>query len=159
ASGPIKGVAAEGVHEFLGIPFAAPPVGPLRWKSPQQPQSWSTVRPATTAASICPQDLTPSAGNSDDEDCLYLNVYAPPPSARAKPVMVWFHGGSFVSGGSTQYDPSVLAAKGDVVVVTAKYRMGPFGFLALPSLDAESPDHTSGDLGLADQQAAMKWAR
>ena len=166
ASGPVVGAVAAAGQAFLGIPYAAPPVGPLRWRAPQPPQPWSEPRPATTLGPSCLQNLALSAQlggggggpTLGQEDCLTLNVYAPPVlDARAgKPVMVWLHGGAFVLGTSGQYDPSALARREGVIVVTVNYRLGALGFFAHPSLRGEPGE---GAFALLDQRAALRWVR
>ncbi len=153
------------VRAFLGIPYAAPPVGPLRWKPPQPAPAWSGVRSATRFGPRCMQtQLFPDMVFRDSgpsEDCLTLNVWTPvAKSAGPLPVMVWIHGGGFVTGGSSEprQDGEHLARKG-VVVVSMNYRLGIFGFFALPSLAAESPKHAAGNYGLMDQAAALDWVR
>lgn len=153
--------------EFLGIPYAAPPVGSLRWAAPQQPQPWPGIRDATYYRPACPQLPSPwlpeMLGRKQmqtSEDCLYLNVFTPRLSTRASlPVMVWIHGGGNIEG-SQEWPPlgPTLAAHG-VVIVTINYRLGALGWLALPQLSAESPDHISGNYGLLDQMAALRWVR
>ena len=158
-------VAPGGIREFRGIPFAAPPVGPLRWRAPEPVAPWRGVRDATHFGPRCVQ--LPLFGDmvfrSDgmSEDCLYLNVWAPPASAgRRLPVLLYFFGGGYLAGDGSEYryDGASLARKG-IVVVTANYRLGVFGFLALPALAAESPHHAAGDDGLLDQVAALEWVR
>ncbi|MHB1793380.1 MAG: carboxylesterase/lipase family protein [Acidobacteriaceae bacterium] len=153
------------VRAFLGIPYAAPPVGPLRWKPPQPAPAWSGVRSATRFGPRCMQtQLFPDMVFRDSgpsEDCLTLNVWAPvAKNAGPLPVMVWIHGGGFVTGGSSEprQDGEHLARKG-VIVVSMNYRLGIFGFFALPSLAAESPKHAAGNYGLMDQVAALDWVR
>lgn len=158
ASGPVRGLASGAVNEFLGIPYAAPPVGALRWRPPEQAASWSGVRDATTFAPHCPQPASPFGQASTSENCLFLNVFTPSHRAAgsAFPVMVWIHGGALVTGESDDYDPTPLAQDG-VTVVTINYRLGALGFLAHPALaDANGQ---SGDYGLMDQQAALRWVR
>jgi para-nitrobenzyl esterase len=146
------------VSEFLGIRYAAPPVGRLRWHPPQPAAAWSGTRAATRPGRQCPQALD-GGTITTAEDCLFLNVYAPADRpAGPRPVMVWIHGGSFKYGSGGDYDASALAARG-VVVVTINYRLGALGFLALPSLASEAADHTSGAYGLMDQQAALRWVQ
>jgi para-nitrobenzyl esterase len=146
---------------FLGIPYAAPPVGDLRWRPPQPSAAWSGTRAATRYGPACPQ--LPAAWlpyPNWKEDCLYLNVWTPQTVEQDRlPVMVYFHGGSNQAGYShlTPLGPA-LSPLG-VVVVTANYRLGPMGFLALPALTAESPHHASGNYGLLDQIAALRWVR
>ena len=158
ATGPVRGLANGAVDEFLGIPYAAPPVGPLRWRSPQPAASWSGVRDATQFAPHCPQLASPFGQASTSEDCLFLNVFTPshqPPGA-GHPVMVWIHGGALVTGESDDYDPTKMVEDG-VTVVTINYRLGALGFLADPALADGSGQ--SGDYGLEDQQAALRWVQ
>src|SRR5580698_3299311 len=153
------------VQIFKGIPYAAPPVGALRWKEPQPVPTWSGVRKATEFGARCMQgnvfgdmvfrDAAPS------EDCLYLNVWTPQASPDAKlPVMVWIYGGGFQAGATSEprQDGEHLAHKG-VVVVSMNYRLGIFGFFSHPELTKESPHHASGNYGLEDQAAALQWVR
>ncbi|MFZ0787599.1 MAG: carboxylesterase/lipase family protein [Candidatus Acidiferrales bacterium] len=154
------------VRVYRGVPFAAPPVGDLRWKAPQPAASWTGVRQATQFGNACVQPPFPSNGMYKTappigEDCLYLNIWTPAKSADDRlPVMVWIHGGGFDhgTGAASGYDGENLASKG-AVVVTINYRVGVFGFLALPELTAESPHHASGNCGLLDQIAALEWVR
>ncbi|HXX20432.1 MAG TPA: carboxylesterase family protein [Candidatus Acidoferrum sp.] len=154
------------VRVYKGVPFAAPPVGDMRWKPPQPAAPWQGVRQAAQFGNSCAQ--TPMPANSvyggiapppASEDCLYLNIWTPAKSADDRlPVMVWIHGGGFAhsTGAAFGYDGENLARKG-VVVVTINYRLGIFGFLALPELTAESPHHASGNYALLDQIAALEW--
>ena len=165
--GAVQGITLpSGVHAFRGIPFAAPPVRELRWRPPQPAARWQGVRPADRFANQCMQArvfsdmMFRNAGVS--EDCLYLNVWAPS-NARAGsglPVLVYFFGGGFVAGDGSEfrYDGESLARRG-IVVVTTSYRLGIFGFFAHPELTAESPQHASGNYGLMDQAAALRWVR
>lgn len=155
------------VRVYRGIPFAAPPVGDLRWKPPQPAASWQGVRQATQFGNACSQPPFPSNGLYGSspppisEDCLYLNIWTPAKSADDRlPVMVWIHGGGFVhgTGAAIGYDGENLARKG-AVVVTINYRLGIFGFFALPELAAESPNHAAGNYGLMDQIAALQWVQ
>ena len=142
ATGAVRGMTVGGVNEFLGIPYAAPPVGSLRWQPPQRAASWTGVRQATTYGPNCPQTATPFGLASTSENCLYLNVYAPAgsPNQMAKhPVMVWIHGGGLWLGESQDVDPATLAAKG-TVVITINYRLGALGFLAHPALTRAAPE-------------------
>ncbi|HZC99539.1 MAG TPA: carboxylesterase family protein [Actinomycetes bacterium] len=159
-SGPVRGMAGATVRSFLAIPYAAPPVGELRWRPPQPAARWRGLRDATKPAPYCPQPPTPYGRASTSEDCLYLNVLTPADANPADryPVLFWIHGGALLVGGSAGYDPSRLVAKG-VVVVTTNYRIGMLGFLAHPALSAESPEHASGNYGLMDQQAALAWVQ
>ena len=156
--GAVEGKTAT-TEQYLGIPYAAPPTGALRWRPPQPPTAWNGIREATAFGARCPQRATPFGSYSANEDCLTLNVYTPGHQPDAKrPVMVWIHGGSFIGGAGSDYDPSDLVADGNVVVVTLNYRLGAFGFLALPSLADES-GNIPGNYGLADQQAALRWVQ
>jgi para-nitrobenzyl esterase len=146
--GAVRGVAHDGYKTFEGIPYAAPPVGVLRWKAPQRAAAWTGVRDASEPGSKCVQ-----LDGSGSEDCLFLNVTAPTKPARPRPVMVWVHGGAFTMGAGSDYDAAKLATRGDVVVVTVNYRLGVFGFFGHPALKGE------GDFGLQDQQAALRWVK
>ena len=166
--GAIEGAFDDGITSFKGIPFAAPPVGPLRWRAPQPASSWSGVRDASRFGPICPQAklgllarLKPHVKLPESEDCLTLNVWTPNANPAAKlPVMVWIYGGYFRSGGSARpiYDGAQLASHG-VIVVTLNYRLGWLGFLDLPALVAEHPDEPTGNFGLLDQIAALQWVQ
>ncbi len=167
AGGVVEGaLSADGkVGAFKGIPYAAPPVGPLRWKPPQPVQPWTGVRPAVDFGPRAMQGrvfddmIFRDAGPS--EDCLYLNVWAPaPPRPPKLPVMVWIHGGGFAAGAASEprQDGGRLAMKG-IIVVSVNYRLGVFGFLALPGLARESEHRASGNYGLLDQVAALRWVR
>ncbi|HJU11028.1 MAG TPA: carboxylesterase family protein, partial [Candidatus Binataceae bacterium] len=125
---------------------------------PEPHPLWSGTLDATRPASECPQ-INFRGQVKGSEDCLYLNIYTPDPPGSGLPVMVWIHGGTFLIGSGAQYDGSRLAAKGNLVVVTINYRLGPLGFLAHPALDAENLRHISGNYGLLDQQAALRWVR
>jgi para-nitrobenzyl esterase len=161
--GLVRGLDQHGAREFFGIPYAAPPVGANAWRPPQPFPPWRGVRAATKPGHDCAQTGSLATGvpsTSLFENCLFLNVYTPPRQAgHPLPVMVWIHGGGFTGGAGRIYDGAVLAAKRHVIVVTINYRLSAFGFLALPSLDAESPDNSSGNYGLMDQQAAMRWVQ
>ena len=168
-AGPITGQRAKQapqVRVYLGIPFAAPPVGPLRWQPPQPVAHWESARACDAIGPACPQPqmaFSRAGGGSErnNEDCLYLNVWTPATKADAKlPVMVWIHGGGFFmgSGSGSNYDGAALAQK-QVVLVAINYRLGPFGFLAHPALSKESPNHASGNYGLLDQIAALQWVK
>ena len=165
SEGDIRGKTINDARAFLGVPFAKPPTGELRWKVPAQPVAWHGTRDATKFKSPCaalplpPKVGIPSRNGSTNEDCLYLNVYTPKKTHNKTPVMVFIHGGGFQNGAGSDHEADVMAAKGDAIVVTLNYRMGPFGFLALPSLTAENSQGTSGNLGILDQQAALKWVK
>lgn len=165
SSGVVEGaISADGnTRSFKGIPYAAPPVGPLRWKPPQPVASWSGVRPALEfgprpmQGRIFEDMVFRDKGPS--EDCLYLNVWIPEKARHEKlPVMVWIFGGGFAAGGTSEprQDGAKLCQQG-VIVVSMNYRLGIFGFLALPELTAESEHHASGNYGLMDQIAALRW--
>jgi para-nitrobenzyl esterase len=158
--GTLRGMMAGRTDEFLGIPYAAPPVGPLRWRPPQPAAPWTGIRAATAFAPHCPQPPSGFGVASTSENCLYLNVYTPAAAragARDLPVMVWIHGGAFIAGESNDYNPAGLVGHG-VIVVTINYRLGALGFLAHPAL-ASGPGGSSGDYGLMDQQAALRWVQ
>src|ERR1700733_5873680 len=155
ANGGVRGLASGAVYEFLGAPYAAPPVGALRGQPPQPAASWAGVRDATKFAPHCPQLASPFGQASTSEDCLYLNVFTPRAGGN-HPVMVWIHGGALVTGESDDYAPAGLVADG-VTVVTINYRLGALGFLAHPAL-ADGKGQ-SGDYGLMDQQAALRWVQ
>ncbi len=163
--GKVQGKTDGTVRAFLGIPFAQPPVGPLRWKPPVPAAKWKGVRPATEFGSHCMQlpiykdMIFRDLGIS--EDCLTLNIWTPGANAKAKlPVMVWIFGGGYQAGGTSEarQDGAKLATNG-VVVVSMNYRLGVFGFLAHPDLVAESPNKAAGNYGLMDQTAALRWVR
>ncbi len=159
-SGAVSGKVEDGISVFLGIPYAAPPVGKLRWKPPQEVASWTEVRNCSDFSRSCPQPKQQDAGKFS-EDCLYLNVWTPAKTPDEKlSVMVWIHGGAFNFGSAAQpeYNGKNLAQKG-VVVVTVNYRLGPLGFLVHPMLSKESAHNTSGNYGLLDQIAALKWVQ
>ena len=156
----MRGVVAADHRLFAGIPYAAPPVGPLRWQPTRNRAApWPGVRDATGFGPRCMQDLGGDLelGRQTDEDCLSLNVWTPrADSQQPRPVMVWIHGGAFINGSGGIYDARRLAARGDIVVVTINYRLGALGFLAHPALGAPGQ---VGNYGLADQQAALRWVR
>jgi para-nitrobenzyl esterase len=157
-------VHRHGVRAWLGIPFAAAPVGDLRWRAPQPPQPWSGVREALAPGAACPQKPSllgaadSTAAVTGQEDCLYLNVWSPP-DAAGLPVMLWIHGGGNTIGRGDTYVASNLAAFGDVVVITINYRLGPFGWFAHPALATGDPVEDSGNYGTLDVVRALEWAR
>jgi para-nitrobenzyl esterase len=159
--GLIRGASTTGVNSFLGLPYAAPPTGKLRWRPPQPASSWSGVRDATQFGASCPQAQARNPflpPGTISEDCLYLNVYTPTlRSGSGRPVLVWIHGGGLVQDGGRNYDGTKLAAAG-TVVVTINYRLGALGFLAHPAL-ASRPGGATGNYGLMDQQAALRWVQ
>ena len=165
ADGTLQGTASAGVYSFKGIPFAAPPVGDLRWRPPQPVQPWAGARPADNFGPRAMQrplfgDMV-FRGAGMSEDCLYLNVWTPAPRSPAKlPVLVYFYGGGFVAGDGSEprYDGASMAHQG-LVAVTVNYRLGVFGFLAHPALAQESPQRAAGNYGLLDQVAALQWVR
>ena len=164
-SGAVRGIVADGVASFKGIPYAAPPVGPLRWHSPVPVQPWTGTRDASGYGNDCVQGRFPGdiANTSQpmSEDCLFLNVWTPRPAPGAKlAVMVYIHGGGYASGSGSSaiLDGTRLAARG-VVVVTLNYRLGRFGFFAHPALTREAGGGPTGNWGLMDQLAALKWVQ
>jgi para-nitrobenzyl esterase len=157
ADGMVQGSVEGDLTVFKGIPFAAPPVGNLRWKAPQPIQPWEGVKKTTAFGPAPMQGGNPPSGKS--EDCLYLNVWTPATSADQKiPVLVWIYGGGFSFGATSEpvYDGTNLAKKG-VVLVSIPYRVGQLGFLAHPELSAENPNHVSGNYGLLDMIAGLQW--
>ena len=159
--------ADQTVCVFKGVPYARPPVGPLRWRPPQPPEHWSGIRPADTFGPRCVQPNRPPHAvgyfgpEPESEDCLYLNVWtAAPTRGEQRPVMLWLHGGAFLVGsGSLPIFGGGGLAKRGAVVVTINYRLGRLGFLAHPGLSAEQPHGTSGNYGLLDQIAALRWVQ
>lgn len=165
AQGVLHGETTGSVTSFKGIPFAAPPVGELRWRPPAAPAAWTGVREARTFGPACMQMRAPQPGAppmAQSEDCLYLNVWAPASAkpGRKLPVMVWIHGGSFTGGAGSipVYDGSHFAERG-VVLVTANYRLGRLGFFAHPALTAEAPGGPLGNYGIMDNIAALEWVK
>jgi para-nitrobenzyl esterase len=162
--GKLAGSTRDGVAAFKAIPYAAPPLRALRWRAPARPRSWSGVRQATAFGPVCAQAPVDWAGHDLDrrsEDCLTLNIWTPRPMPGAHlPVMVWFHGGGYTAGAGSQstYEGTALARRG-AVIVTINYRLGVLGYLAHPALSRESPLGVSGNYGLLDQIAALKWVR
>jgi len=157
--GLVQGTSEDGLTVYKGIPFAAPPVGDLRWRSPQPAAKWDGVLQATKFAPGPIQSARPPSGMS--EDCLYLNVWTPAKSAKDRiPVLVWIYGGGFSSGATSDpmFNGTKLAQKG-VVLVSIAYRVGQLGFLAHPELSAETTNHVSGNYGLLDQIAGLQWVQ
>lgn len=153
--GALRGTVTADRRSFLGIPYAAPPTGDRRFRPPQVAASWSGTRDATKSGNNCPQ--APVLG-TPNEDCLVLDVHTPPVAKSVNvPVLVWFHGGGYLTGSAAAYDPAPLVTKGNVIVVGVNYRLGPLGFLALPGLAAES--QTTGNYGILDQQAGLRWVQ
>jgi len=163
ASGLVQGVTQDGLDIYKGIPYAAPPTGNLRWRDPQAVAPWSGVLKADHFSPECMQTgaYPPDApAEPMSEDCLYLNIWKPLDAKAPLPVMVWIYGGALDNGsGSVPLYAGDTLAKHGVIVVTFNYRLGVFGFLAHPELSRESPHHSSGDYGLLDQIAALKWVQ
>jgi para-nitrobenzyl esterase len=160
--GPIQGFEQSGIANFLGIPYAQPPVGPMRWKAPVAPVPATTTLQTTTFGNFCPQGLSELSVGGGSEDCLYLNVQAPSAATASSnlPVMFWIHGGGLTTGSGQEYNGSSLVQTGNVIVVTFNYRLGLLGFLAHPALAAEdTAHHSSGNYGTQDQQLALAWVR
>ncbi|PRC92424.1 carboxylesterase/lipase family protein [Solimicrobium silvestre] len=153
--GVVVGTTTGTVNKFLGISYAAPPVGNLRWQAPQPATAWSTPFAATAFGAPCVQSVSFFGQASTSEDCLHLNVFAPTGSGPF-PVMVWIHGGALITGEASDYDPTALVNSG-VIVVTVDYRLGVLGFLTHPALAASNG--SAGNYGLMDQQAALKWVQ
>jgi para-nitrobenzyl esterase len=165
AHGTIEGTEASGIRIFRGIPFAAPPVGDLRWKPPQPVTNWDGVRRADAFGPRCMQRAVYSdmvfRASGMSEDCLYLNVWTPAKSASEQlPVLLYLYGGGFVAGDGSEprYDGEAMARRG-IVALTVNYRLDVFGFFAHPELTKESPQHASGNYGLLDAWAALHWVR
>jgi len=164
ALGPVKGETERGVLVFRGIRYASPSVGPLRFRPSIPPNAWTEVRPALDFAPACPQlvEIDPTENNNSvmSEDCLAVNVWTPGADNKKRPVMVWTHGGGFTGGSArnTWYDGARLADRGDVVVVTMQYRIGAWGFLDVSDVGGKDFAQ-SGNLGLLDQIAALKWVK
>jgi len=163
-SGAISGLRENGLDVYKGIPFAAPPMGDLRWRPPVRPAPWRGTRKAEKFAPACMQVGVSMPGETAaavSEDCLYLNIWTPAKTGHKHlPVIVWIYGGGYINGSAAMplYWGDRLAKKG-VIVVTIAYRLGPLGFLALPELTRESPHHSSGNYGLMDQIAALEWVQ
>jgi para-nitrobenzyl esterase len=161
-TGKLQGTSVSGITTFRGLPYAAPPVGDLRWEPPQPPSRWSGVRQATEFGHDCMQMPTRSAAaprrTIASEDCLYLNIWLPEHRSGKLPVMVWIHGGGWVQGGTSPdiFDGAAFASKG-MVFVSFNYRLGRFGFFAFPELTRESKTGQLGNYGYFDQLAALKW--
>ncbi|MGH2645700.1 MAG: carboxylesterase/lipase family protein, partial [Chitinophagaceae bacterium] len=166
ANGMVEGTMdSNGIRSFKGVPYAQPPIGDLRWQAPQPVKNWKGIRqakqfgPRATQNFIYHDMIFRSDGMS--EDCLYLNIWTPAKSDKdSLPVLVYFYGGGFNAGDGSEprYDGESMARKG-IVTITVNYRLGVFGFLALPALTKESPHHASGNYGLWDQNAALRWVQ
>ena len=156
-NGPVQGLTVGTEAQFLGIPYAAPPVGTLRWQPPNPPANWQGTLPATAYGAECPQLGQTTAS----ENCLSLNVFAPATAVAGSnlPVLVWIYGGAFSAGASSMYDPTTLVTRGNVIAVTLNYRVGYLGFMAHPALSAAEPHDVSGNYGILDQQYALNWVR
>ena len=161
SAGPVRGLQADGFRVFESVPYAAAPVGRLRWQPPVGPAPWTAVRDVTKPGLRCIQDTRadPDFGRPTSEDCLNLTVWTPDGATQRspRPVMVWIHGGGFLNGSSDLYNAQWLVTRGDIVVVTINYRLGALGFLAHPGLSKDRDQ--LGNYGLADQQAALRWVR
>jgi para-nitrobenzyl esterase len=156
--GSVRGTVSGAVRTFLGIPYAAAPTGANRFMAPQPAAAWTTTFDATKAGSVCPQAAGPFGQLQDTtEDCLNLNVTTPAFGASGLPVLFWIHGGAFVSGSGVYYNAAKLATTGNIVVVTVNYRLGVLGFLASPALDDGTGN--TGNYGIEDQQAALRWVK
>lgn len=154
--GTIQGSTQGEVQRFLGVPYAAPPVGALRWQPPRPVAAWTGVKPTLENPASCPENVTYPVS----EDCLYLNVFRPKPtSVGPRPVVVYIHGSGFGGHAARLYDAGLLAAQTDAVVVIPNHRRGVFGYLALPSLSSESASTMSGAYGLLDMVAALQWVK
>ena len=162
ASGTVRGVKNGDVAAFKGIPYAAPPVGELRWRPPQPVKPWKDVRDASKDCADCPQRAWPGSTAVQSEDCLFLNVWAPVNATNKSklPVMVWIHGGGFTGGsGSGPGSAGAAFAKQGVILTTINYRLGRFGHFAHPALSKENPEEFKGSYAYMDQIAALKWIK
>lgn len=168
--GPIQGTQNGNVIQFLGVPYAKPPVGTLRWKAPENPNNWTNALLTNSFAPECPQKKFQQGGSTftltGNEDCLYLNVWTPQTGAGARPVLVFIHGGgnqqgsaSEVNGGTQMFFGKNMAERGDAVVVTIQYRLGPLGFLVHPGLESENANNISGNYAVLDQILALRWVK
>jgi para-nitrobenzyl esterase len=158
--GDVQGEARSMVTSFKGIPYAAPPVGDLRWRAPAESEAWTDVLDATEFGGSCTQGTGWDPGYEEpilNEDCLYLNVYRPSSDATDLPVFVWNHGGGNVAGAGRDTNPDKFVTRSDVVYVTINYRVGAMGWLDTAELEADNPDGSTGNFGLLDQQAALRW--
>jgi carboxylesterase type B len=166
--GLLEGKNAEGTDQWLGVPYAAPPVGALRWAAPQPASRWPGIRQATAYGGRCAQLASGNGPRVDNEDCLYLNVYTPPGAAQATgnaaggrsglPVLVMIHGGGLTTGAGDQHDGSLIVTTDHIIVVSINYRLGPFGFLDVPGLGTTAST-ANGNYGLLDQEAALRWVQ
>lgn len=169
--GSVMGSAASGAWVYKGIPYAAPPVGALRWSAPQDPDSWTGVRDATQAANVCVQQIysrqwapatppTSSSSYTGSEDCLYLDVYRPQTATTGLPVFVWIHGGANNFGGGTSYDGTTMAVRENMIVVVIQYRLASLGWFSNSSLaSGEDALSASGNFGMLDQIKALNWVQ
>jgi para-nitrobenzyl esterase len=160
--GLLQGKSAEGTDQFLGVPYAAPPTGVLRWAAPQPAPRWQGVRQATSYGGRCAQLASGNGPRVDNEDCLYLNVYTPPGvdshSRRGLPVLVMIHGGGLTTGAGDQHDGSLIVTTDHIIVVSINYRLGPLGFLDVPGLSSGA-SAANGNFGLLDQESALRWVQ
>ena len=155
--GLIEGTHAEGTDQFLGVPYAAPPAGALRWAAPQPAPRWHGIRQATSYGGRCAQLASGNGPRVDNEDCLYLNLYTPPGRGdRGLPVLFMIHGGGLTTGAGDQHDGSLIVTTDHIIVVSINYRLGPFGFLTIPGLGTTAST-ANGNYGLLDQEAALRW--
>ena len=168
--GQVQGSNNGTVKQFLGIPYAKPPVDDLRWKAPENPDAWAGVLNTTDFSPVCPQKKFEQGGTGDtiigEEDCLYLNVWTPNIGAGTRPIMVFIHGGgnqqgsaSEENGGAQMFFGKNISERGNAVVITIQYRLGPLGFLVHPGLDEESTTGTSGNFAVLDQLLALRWVK
>ncbi len=158
--GLLQGKLEGSSCEHLGIPYARPPVGALRWAAPEPAEGWSEVRDATEFGPACLQAMDLSGTDQKSEDCLFMNVWTPAPApTEALPVMVFVHGGGYTGGATNTYSGRGLSESGPVVVASMNYRLGALGFFAHPDLDDERPDRPSGSDAIRDQQLALQWVR
>lgn len=158
--GAIRGRYDDDAYVWSGVPYAAPPIGGRRFRPPVAPEPWTGVRDTVHPSAAAPQQIIltgSSLGTGTDEDCLYVNITSPAPDDAKRPVLVWVHGGAFLTGSGAQFGVQHLVTAGDIVVVTINYRLGPFGFVNFGSI--VGPEHAGANLGLLDQIQALRWVR
>lgn len=159
-TGTAKGIAHKGVEQFLGLAYAAPPVNEKRWAPPQKPDAWQGVLDASISPSRCPQTLKGLIAGSENEDCLYLNIYRPAQVAKTpRAIYLYVHGGGAVAGSANDMDGSELARSGDIIVITINYRLGALGFMNSAAIAKNSVDKNAGNYALMDVRAALEWTQ
>jgi para-nitrobenzyl esterase len=159
-TGTAKGTSHNGVDQFLGLPYALPPLYEKRWAPPHKPAGWQGIRDASISPSRCPQTLKGLMAGSENEDCLYLNIYRPSQvSKKPRAIYLYVHGGGAVAGSANDMDGTALAREGDIIVITINYRLGALGFLNSEALAKQSSDNRAGNYALLDVRAALQWTQ